>query len=317
MKVSIIVPIYGVEKYIAKCADSLFNQTYKDIEYIFVNDCTKDNSMDILREIVKKQPKEIKDNIIIINKPHNEGLPQARKTGILSCTGDYVYHCDSDDWIEYNCIEILVNRIKATNADIVYFNYYKEFIDKREKSNEEEFSSPQDYFSKIISFDINSGGYCWNKIVKRVLYTEDIEFPVYNMHEDVALTSQLILNAKSISFEPACLYHYVRYNVNSICKTSNKHIHNIRKQTCMNRYIICKLLYNKGLTKKYSIQYSSLLIPLASFFAFHGLEYKMHISNIKNMLKDEHIKKHQEVPIIKQILSRLILKIIPATINFL
>ena len=82
--ISVIVPVYGVEKYIERCARSLFEQTYRDVEYIFVNDCTKDNSIFILQGVLHDYPNL---NVIIINKKHNEGLPQARKTGILASHG--------------------------------------------------------------------------------------------------------------------------------------------------------------------------------------------------------------------------------------
>ena len=82
-KVSIVVPVYGVEKYIERCARSLFTQTFGDIEYIFVNDCTKDSSMQVLEFVMKDYPAR---NVRIINKEKNEGLPQARKTGVLAST---------------------------------------------------------------------------------------------------------------------------------------------------------------------------------------------------------------------------------------
>lgn len=103
-KVSIIVPIYGVEKYIERCARSLFEQSFKDIEYIFVNDCTTDASMSILASVIRDYPGY---NIHIINKKTNEGLPQARKTGVIASTGEYIMHVDSDDWLEPKAIEKL------------------------------------------------------------------------------------------------------------------------------------------------------------------------------------------------------------------
>ena len=108
-KVSIVVPVYGVEKYIERCARSLFTQTFGDIEYIFVNDCTKDSSMQVLEFVMKDYPAR---NVRIINKEKNEGLPQARKTGVLASTGDFIMHIDSDDWVEHDIVEKLYARRK-------------------------------------------------------------------------------------------------------------------------------------------------------------------------------------------------------------
>lgn len=108
--ISVIVPIYGVEKYIERCARSLFEQTYRDVEYIFVNDCTKDNSIFILKRVLHDYPNL---NVTIINKKRNEGLPQARKTGILASHGEYVINFDSDDWVDRDCLRFMYECAKS------------------------------------------------------------------------------------------------------------------------------------------------------------------------------------------------------------
>ena len=92
--VSVIVPIYGVEKYIERCARSLLEQTIENIEYIFVNDCTKDNSIAILESVIKEYPHR-EHQVRIIHHGTNKGLPQARKTGLLNAHGEYIAHCDN------------------------------------------------------------------------------------------------------------------------------------------------------------------------------------------------------------------------------
>ena len=98
MKVSILVPIYGVEHYIEQCARSLFEQSYSDIEYIFVNDCTPDSSMDILKQVLSIYPNR-KSQVRIIEHEHNQGLGAARLTATKAATGEAVMHVDSDDYI--------------------------------------------------------------------------------------------------------------------------------------------------------------------------------------------------------------------------
>ncbi len=116
--VSIIVPIYNVEKYIERCAVSLFEQDFEDIEYIFVNDCTPDNSIQILEEVIEKYPNR-KSNVKIIHYKANKGLGSARKTGLEQATGEYVLHIDSDDWVELDMVLCLYNKAIETDADIV------------------------------------------------------------------------------------------------------------------------------------------------------------------------------------------------------
>ena len=105
-KVSVIVPIYNVEAYIERCAISLFEQTLDDIEYIFVNDCTPDNSMMILSEVLSRYPQR-KEQVRIINQPKNQGAAKAREDGIKEARGEYIIHCDSDDWVDKNIYQLL------------------------------------------------------------------------------------------------------------------------------------------------------------------------------------------------------------------
>ncbi|MCM1452577.1 MAG: glycosyltransferase [Clostridium sp.] len=126
IKVSVLIPIYGVEKYIARCARSLFNQTLKEgIEFIFVNDATKDNSMDVLKSVIDEFPNR-KEQIRIIEHSENKGLAVARVTGVTSAKGEYVTHCDSDDWVEPTMYEKMYNVAKQKGSDIVVCDYVTE-----------------------------------------------------------------------------------------------------------------------------------------------------------------------------------------------
>ena len=130
-KVSIIIPVYNVQKYLRKCLDSIVNQTFKNIEIIIINDGSSDNSLNICKEYSKKDKR-----INIINK-HNEGVSKARNTGLLYATGEYISFIDSDDWVEQNMIEELYNSITSNKADLCICNFIKENKNKRDyiKSN--------------------------------------------------------------------------------------------------------------------------------------------------------------------------------------
>lgn len=125
MKVSVLVPIYGAEKYIRQCAGSLFEQTYEDMEYIFVNDCTPDNSMDVLSATVARYPQR-QNQVRIITHEHNRGVGAARITAFEAATGKYVMYADADDMMPADAAAILVEKIEAEQADIAdgAFVYY-------------------------------------------------------------------------------------------------------------------------------------------------------------------------------------------------
>ena len=123
-KVSIIIPVYGVEKYIERCAISLFEQTLDDIEYIFVNDCTPDRSIEILKDVLNRFPNRV-SQVHILNMPYNSGQAAVRKLGIENATGEYIIHCDSDDWVELTAYEKLYKCAITNNSDIVFCDFFK------------------------------------------------------------------------------------------------------------------------------------------------------------------------------------------------
>ena len=136
IKVSVIVPVYNVEKYLRQCLDSLVNQTLKDIEIICINDGTKDNSVEIINEYVKKCP-----NIILINQ-ENQGLGMARNNAMKHAKGDYIAFVDSDDWVDTDMYEVLYNKAIETDADIVECDYRMVFENSTKIKNRTLFGLP-------------------------------------------------------------------------------------------------------------------------------------------------------------------------------
>lgn len=267
MKVSIVIPVYGVEAFIEKCAVSLFEQDYKNIEYIFVNDATKDNSIQILSKVIERYPNR-KGQIIIINKKENEGLPQARKTGVFHTTGDYVLHVDSDDWLDDNAISILVNELETHPVDLLYFSYYREYGKTTKICHEKKFSDKMEYLRSLLSFD--AFGSVWNKIVKRKIYQANIIYPKYNMHEDLALTCQLCYFSDTIRFLDVPLYHYVRFNTNSICKKDGKQASVQRlNQRAKNLALIDNFLMKNSLESLFSNIHSAFIVEIANRTVFN------------------------------------------------
>ena len=208
-KVSVIVPIYNVEKYIEECVRSLMAQTLKDIEFIFVDDGTTDNSMTLLKQMLNNHPVNVK----FIKHAQNEGLPLARKDGVMQATSEYIIHCDSDDWVEPEMYECLWKKAQEGNYDLVWCNANTESLDGIENETKEQI------ISKMLTGSYH--GRLWNCLVKRDIYRNNaLYFPVGNMAEDLTLILQLIYYSNSYSHIPQHLYHY-RSNPNSVSKSKS------------------------------------------------------------------------------------------------
>ena len=137
IKVSVIIPIYGVEQYIERCARSLFGQTMRsDIEFIFVNDCTPDRSIEILLNTLKDYP-ERTEQVAILTHTANKGLAATRKTGVRAARGEYIIHCDSDDWVEPDICQTMYEEAKRTDSDIVVCDYINEYADSSQPVKQE------------------------------------------------------------------------------------------------------------------------------------------------------------------------------------
>ena len=216
-RISLIVPIYGVEKYIAKFAESALDQTYQDLQFIFVNDGTKDRSMEILRDLIANRYAHLQSRIVIVDK-ENGGLPSARKAGLDVAEGEYVLFADSDDWMETDAVEKVMATADETHADIIYFDLIKEYGNRTSYKREREYTGATKDDIIVNIFNYKSFGYTVTKCFKRRLYTENvIYFPKLGMHEDIYLMSQIIFHAKSLVHIPEALYHYRKDNPDSFC----------------------------------------------------------------------------------------------------
>lgn len=208
-KISIIVPIYGVERYIERCVRSLFEQTLDDLEYIFVDDCTPDRSVEILESLVKEYQTSLDSQnktVKIIRLQANGGLPNARKNGMTHATGEYIAHVDSDDWVEKNMYELMYGRAAKDNADLVVSEYFMSDGETDRITNPSSFENKDELIRNILTR--KSSWAVWNKLVKRTLYQSDYIHPEHTMGEDFAMTMQCVCKAESISYVGTPLYHY-------------------------------------------------------------------------------------------------------------
>lgn len=221
-KISIIIPIYNVEKYLSKCLDSVCNQSYKNIEIVCVNDGSTDKSL----EILKKYSKE--DNRFKIISRENKGLLYSRIEGTKKSTGKYVTFLDSDDWIDNDYIEKLYYYIKEYNCDIVRCNL--KFVSDDEKIIKYQKSFKNNYFdSKKIKdyvFLEFCKSYKYNNAVKQLMnrkILKDINKvdTTISMGEDLEFNMNIYDKVNSLFTTEYCGYNY-RYNPNSISKVLSK-----------------------------------------------------------------------------------------------
>lgn len=215
--ISVIVPVYKVEKYVERCARSLMEQTMQEIEYIFVDDCTPDESIKLLKNVIEGYP-ERKKCCKIIHHDRNLGIAAARNTGLKEAVGDYIIHCDSDDWVEKNAYEEMYRKAKETGADIIATDYYEDFQNKSNVIKQAYPKNTQQCIKCMLAGYIHCG--TWNKLVRNEIYRKNnICFPIgIDMWEDVLTEIRLLYYAESIAYIPKQYYHYVQYNVESYTK---------------------------------------------------------------------------------------------------
>lgn len=216
-KVSVIIPVYMVEKYIERCARTLFEQTLDDIEYLFIDDCTPDKSMDILKQVLNEYPYR-KDQVIMHRMERNSGQAEVRKWGILNAKGDFIIHCDSDDWVDIHMYESMYNKAIMDNSDVVIsdFSITDGYNVNIHISGCHAYSPKQFIENCLFQRDAWS---LWNKLFNRKVYS-NIEFPSSSMGEDLATTIQLFMNVTKLSYISKSYYHYFQNSTSTIHQKS-------------------------------------------------------------------------------------------------
>ncbi len=219
--VSIIIPVYNVAAYIEECLRSLYQQTYRHLELIFVDDCCQDETVSLIQTYTS-QYKEEGVTVKIIQHEHNRGVAAARNTGLKNATGEYLYYVDADDKIEQHTIERLVKKAVETQADIVGCEWYLSYYKNERRMPQPDVNSPNDAF-----YQFATGRLRWNLwlfLVRRSLYTQhQIAFiEGLNMGEDMMVMGKLLLCADKVVVLHEPLYHYVQINAGSLTKEASE-----------------------------------------------------------------------------------------------
>ena len=303
--ISIVAPIYGVENYIEQFAESVLSQSYPHIEFIFVNDGTKDRSIEILEGVIDKKYSHLRNQIKIVHKA-NGGLPAARVTGLEHVTGDYVYHVDSDDWVERDSIAKIAAKIEETGADVIYFNHVKEYPTKSKYKRERIYRSDEQ--AKYVRNMYNHCSYSsvWNKCFRRSLYTEHtIYSPKYGYAEDCYVTTQLVGYSKSIAYLDEYVYHYRKGNPNALTGQQRRK----RKREYSLNFIDLYLKYRDVPAEKNPIAgiFDDILIQLGWYSIFYRLDLFKEYPWLAKAVRGAKIRGGgSDVPIIAQLFTKFV-----------
>lgn len=225
--ISVIVPFYKVAPFIERCAESLLGQTLHDVEFIFVDDASPDESRKMLEKVIARHPDR---DVRIVTHEVNKGLPAARNTGLAVAQGDFIYHCDSDDWVETDMLEKMYKAAVDNGADYVYCDFWMQFEKNARYMATPDYTDPEQmikegFMAGLMKYNV------WNKLVKRSLY-EGIHFPDgHGMGEDMTMILVATRATRTIRV-PEALYHYIKLNANAFSNTfSERHLTDIRFNT--------------------------------------------------------------------------------------
>ena len=287
-KFSIIIPVYNVEKYIKKCLDSVFNQTFKDYEVIVVNDGSKDNSIDVVK----------KYDVKLINQ-ENMGLSAARNTGVEQATGEYILFLDSDDYIDKDLLEELNKSIEENNPDLVRFQIREVYENSEQLKdyNEESFTNKSgvEAFEIISRYHFVENAWCY--AIKRSYYEkEKFSFKKGTIHEDFGLTPLVIIKANTVNSISYIGYNYLQ-RTGSIMNNDDYEKTKKKVNDMYNHYLYLIEEINKttidSKTFKSFIS-NSLIIKICSLKGKDYKEYKKRLKDNKvfdNLLTDTATRK--------------------------
>ena len=206
-KVSVIVTIFNRENYLRDCVRSLFEQTLDDVEFVFVDDASTDNSLSILDEVLALYPSR-QEQVKIIRKKKNGGRALARQTGIDNVSGEYVIHVDSDDWVDVDMFELLYKKAKETNADIVGCNVTHEYGDDQ-RIFKQDYSGDVDEDIRRLLNGRRFPSLCTSLTRTNLIKDYHITFPQgLDTGEDLLFNLHLYLHAHSVIGIDAPSYHY-------------------------------------------------------------------------------------------------------------
>lgn len=263
-KVSIVVPVYNVERYLRQCLDSIANQTYENFEAILIDDGATDSSGCICDEYAER------DSRFRVIHQENAGAANAKNTGLDAACGAYVAFVDSDDWVERHWLESMVSVMKSSEADVVECDFLKEYLSSTERGNDASYCpgqfSAHDYLTRYLNNWTCS--LFWNKLVK-VNLLSNIRFRrERRCIDDEFFTYKVLTNAKKIVRIEDCLYHYRQRASSAVSSpTNSKQITDDALEILKERYMWITYHF-PDLRKTYIRHDVNILFYFARSFAF-------------------------------------------------
>lgn len=219
-KVSVIVPVYNTELYVERAMVSLMEQTLDDVQIIIIDDGSKDNSLNIIKQVIDRYP--ARQRLVTLISRENRGVAATRAQGMELASGDYVIHLDSDDWVELNWLEVMYTSAVKENADVVVCDYRSVYAAKSAHIKQPIGQDGIECVKKLLEGELH--GATWNKLVRRSLI-EDHKLTFLhgiNYLEDFILVIQIFLVANVINYISLPLVNYNQANLSSITATVNE-----------------------------------------------------------------------------------------------
>ena len=277
-KISVIVPIYNVEKYLRDCIDSILKQTYTNLEIILVDDGSSDKCPKICDEYAR-----VDSRIIVVHKK-NGGLSDARNVGLNICTGDYISFIDSDDWVNNNMLETLMDSITNNSSDFSFCGISRMNEDDNScieliKYGIERKETKYAFFKDILVRNHENVSVC-NKLYLASIF-QDIRFPVGQLYEDAAIICKVMNKIKTVSYTGSVNYYY-RCRNGSIMNSGNVKLH--QKAIMHNIYNIKRYIFNN--IPAYYKYYKC--------FVINEIAYIVELYNRAKLFNDSDYKKYKK-----------------------
>ena len=271
VKISVCIPVYGVDNYIEQCARSLFEQTMQEgIEFIFVNDCTPDKSIEILKQVLEEYPHR-KDQVKILHHDQNKGLVAARDTALQIARGDYIIHCDPDDWVELDMYETMYNEAVKNDADMVYCGAQRHYDDRIIPIPAGTGETPTQHLEEIFRGCFPSlCNHLYRQEIAHSDYSEEVPDHIHYA-EDLLRNTAMMLRCRRIACIKESFYHY-RYNpvsLSSAMSIPQRHLA-FESQLCLDKIVGDRFAEALASRRRWAL-YLAITCPIISAREWHSL----------------------------------------------
>lgn len=269
-KISVIVPYYNTKDYINNCVSHLCSQTISDLmELIFIDDGSTDGTSLAIKEYLEQLNFNGKTKYII--HENNQGIAFSRKEGIENATGDYVIFCDSDDWMEDDMCEKMLEVAEQTDSDLVICDYVNDYDDKPSTVTYPSFIDP--FLHNLLLCKIT--GALWNKLVRKDIYmSNDFIYPTHAFCEDFVFSTQFAIYCKKISYLEEAKYHYCHRGGSIVQSKDEQAIAKRIEDNLFNYKLAESILASHGLIEQYNHEIIALKYvvknSISSYFVYPG-----------------------------------------------